>query len=120
VNEELKWREKVGYVVKVLRYRQKNVAKSPTRKKWKATRAKGKGQGKKEEEGEKVEWEQTTPGRYFVETRHERGQRWPDHRVDEVLITQMEDVEGFERIERAEMEFGYEAHKEVRWRCEFG
>jgi hypothetical protein len=32
----------------------------------------------------------------------------------------MEDVEGFERIERAEMEFGYEAHKEVRWRCEFG
>jgi hypothetical protein len=55
----------------------------------------------------------------FVETRHERGQRWPDHRFDEVLITAMEDVEGFERIERVEMEFGCEVHKEVRWRCEF-
>jgi hypothetical protein len=32
VNEELNWREKVEYVVKILRYRQKNVAKSPARK----------------------------------------------------------------------------------------
>jgi hypothetical protein len=118
VNEDLKWGEKVEYVVKVLRYRQKNVAKSAARKNRKVKRAKGDGKGKEEGEGEKVEWEQTSPGRYFVETRHERGQRWPNHRFDEVLITEMEDVEGFERIERVEMEFGCEVHKEVRWRCE--
>jgi hypothetical protein len=73
VNEELKWREKVGYVVKVLRYRQKNVMKSPSRKKREITRAKGNGQRNKKGEGEKVNWEQTSPGRYFVETKHERG-----------------------------------------------
>jgi hypothetical protein len=82
-------------------------------------RAQEKGQGKKGGEGDKAEWEQTSPGRYFVETRHERGQRWPDHRFDEVLITGMEDVEGFERIERVDMEFGCEVHKKVTWRCEF-
>ena len=61
------------YVIKILRYRQKNVAKSAARKKQKITRAKGKGQGNKEREGEKVKWEQTILGRYFVETRYERG-----------------------------------------------
>jgi len=73
VNEKLKWREKVEYVIKILRYRQKNAAKSAARKKRKITRAKGKGQGNKEREGEKVKWEQTILGRYFVETRYERG-----------------------------------------------
>jgi hypothetical protein len=119
VNEELNWREKVEYVVKALRYRQKDAAKSLARKKRTVTRAKGKGEGKKEGEGEKVKWEQTSLGRYFVETRHERGQRRPDRRFDEVLITEMENVEGFEKIERVEMEVGCEVHKEVRWRCEF-
>jgi hypothetical protein len=109
----------VEYVVKVLRYRRKNVAKSLARKKREVTRARGKRQGKKEGEGEKVEWEQTSPGRYFVETRYERGQRWQDHRFDEVLITEMEDVEGYEKIERVEMEVSCEVHKDVRWRCEF-
>ena len=36
-----------------------------------------------------------------------------------MLITKMEYVEGYERIEKVEMEVGCEAHKEVRWRCEF-
>jgi hypothetical protein len=119
VSEELKWGEKVKYVVKVLPYCQKNEARLRARKKRKATRATGKGQGMMEGEGENVQWKQTSPGRYFVQTRHERGQRWPDHRFDEVLITEMEDVQGFERVKMVDMEFGCEVHKETRWQCEF-
>jgi hypothetical protein len=75
---------------------------------------------KEVEEGKGVEWEQAAPGRYFVQMKHEKGQRWSGHAFDEVLIT--EQLEGipacFEQIEEVTMEASCPSHSGGRWICE--
>lgn len=96
--------------------------KSPPRKKRKTAPPigkKSKGKGKKE--AAEAEWEQAAPGRYFVETKHEKGKRWPDHAFDEVLITEeLDGIPGcFRRVEEITMEVVCAEHEEVKWVCEF-
>jgi hypothetical protein len=117
VVNDFKWSEKSEYLVKVLRYCHKAAPKSPPRKKLKVTNCK---RGKEVEEGKGVEWEQAAPGRYFVQMKHEKGQRWSGHAFDEVLIT--EQLEGipacFEQIEEVTMEASCPSHSGGRWICE--
>jgi hypothetical protein len=118
VVDDLKWSEKSEYLVKVLRYRQKTAPKSPTRKKLKVAKSKT---GKGVKESKKMKWEQAAPGRYFVQMKHKKGQRWADHAFDEVLIT--EELEGipacFEMIEEITMETVCPVHSGRMWICEF-
>jgi hypothetical protein len=87
-----------------------------------------KGRGIKPEIGEtkevrkvkagKEEWLQVSPGKFFIETVHEKGKRWPDHAFDEILILE-EGLEGvFSRVEGVGMLVECGVHEE-RWAVGF-
>jgi hypothetical protein len=68
-----------------------------------------------------VKWQQAAPGRYFIEMKHEKRKRWPDHAFDEALVT--EEVGGipecFEKVGEVTMEAVCPVHSGVKWVCEF-
>lgn len=79
----------------------------------KKKKGKGKGKGKG-----KMEWEQTSLGRYFVETKHSKNQRLPDHPYEEVLVV-VEMIEGFERVEEVELTLDCDGEHERRFVVKF-
>ena len=125
VNEDLHWPEGADYLVKVVQYRQAEESQSlPPRKKRKvspAKKIKTLRQRNYPNVEDLVKWEQVAPGRYFVETKHEKGKRRPCHAFDEILIT--ESLGGiprcFERAEEVNMEAMCPVHSGRKWICEF-
>jgi hypothetical protein len=125
VNDDLHWPNSADYLVKVVQYQEteESQALSPIKKRKispakKTTRLR-KGNCSKSED--LVEWEQASPGRYFVETKHKKGKRRPRHAFDEILIT--EQLEGipacFEKVNEITMEAICPVHHERKWVCEF-
>ncbi len=68
-----------------------------------------------------MEWKQTAPSRYFVETKHKKGKRRPCQAFDEILI--LEEFGGipasFKMVEEITMEVICPVHRGRKWVCEF-
>ena len=126
VVEDLTWPARAEYLVKVLRYHSEEAPKSQptashTKKRRFVLRSSRKGKMKEKEVAQVVKWQQAAPGRYFIEMKHEKKKRWPDHAFDEVLVA--EEVGGipecFEKVEEVTMEAVCPVHSGVKWVCEF-
>jgi hypothetical protein len=94
----------------VLKYSKKIVHRTK-RKKDRWTRARGK--------GDEDKWVEVEPGRYFVETRHEKGKRWPDHAFEEVLIIEEGIPKEFSRLVEVKLDVVCRLHGSVRFVCQF-
>jgi hypothetical protein len=109
----LSWSEDSEYLISVLRYQKKEMRKVKRKKRDKWTKRKGKGKGREEK------WVQVELGRYFVETRHEKGKRWPDHAFEEVLIVEEAIPGRFRRVEEVGLEVRCQVHGGIKFVCEF-
>jgi hypothetical protein len=120
---DISWSTSAEYVIQILRYSKKpsmarkgrgrkaNVSANAKVKGWKIEDAEGKGMKK----GKLVEkWEQVNPGRFFIETVHDKGKRWPDHAFEEILILEEGLERGFSRVEGVETHVSCKVHEGER------
>ncbi len=111
------WSEDAEYLIQVLKWRKKDVLKTKRKRKDNWTKRKGKSREKRKRSEEK--WVQAELGRFFVETRHEKGKRWPDHAFEEVLLTEEGIPREFSKVDEVRLEVGCVLHGEVRYVSEF-